>query len=46
MISESSTQWFLTGGGALPQGGVNTFKGGREPLCALQHGKFNKDLNK
>ena len=30
---------FLTGGGA-PQGGVNKFSGGREPLHALKHGKF------
>jgi len=27
--------------GTLPLGGVNEFKVGREPLRALQHGKFN-----
>jgi len=30
----------LTRGGAPPQGGVKKFPGGREPLHALQHGKF------
>ena len=30
----------LNRGGASPQGGVNTFPGGREPLHALQHRTF------
>ena len=37
---ECVDQWFLTGGGAPPQGGVKQFPGGHEPLHALQHRTF------
>jgi len=30
--------------GELPQGGVNNFPGGREPLRALQHEKFDHEI--
>jgi len=33
-------QWLLTGEGRVTPGGVKKFSGGREPLRALQHGKF------
>jgi len=35
-------QWFLTGEELLPTGGVNKFPDWREPLRALQHGRFEQ----
>jgi len=40
LVLKSIEQWCLTGG-ARPPEGVKKFQEGREPLCAIQHGKFD-----
>jgi len=41
-MSNSFKSVVLNRGGAPPQEDVNQFPGGREPLRALQDGKFNR----
>jgi len=43
MLHQTSTRSLvLNRRGSPPQEGVNKFQVGREPLCALQHEKFDQ----